>query len=180
MAGDLGGHVRSERSGPGFEVAEVAIKRRKGRARTDDAKVDGDAAGLAEKILRGVHQFAAQASALVRWVHTEQAEVATVSAKLNVDAPREARGILRQQEFPFLHVGADTVRVGAIAFDEGLLDAEGGVDQTSQGFHVRKGRYAETQGVLLRSRFGGIIHVGIGILTRTSMISSLRAGYLKR
>jgi hypothetical protein len=179
MAGDLGGHIRSERSGAGFEVAEVTIKRRKRRARADDAKVDGDAAGLAEKILRGIHQFAAQASALARWVHTKEAEIATVSAKFEVDASCEARGLLSQQEFPFFHVGADAVGIGAITIDEGLLDAEGAVDQASQGFHVRKGRYAETQGVLLRSRFGGVIHAGIGILTRTSMISSLRAGYLE-
>jgi len=55
MAGNLGGHVRSEKSGAGFEVAEVAIKSGKGRARADDTEVNRDAAGLAEKVLRGIH-----------------------------------------------------------------------------------------------------------------------------
>src|SRR5260370_39886564 len=53
-------HVRSEGTGAGFEITEVAIKSRKGRARTDDAKVDGEAAGLRDKILRGIHQFPGQ------------------------------------------------------------------------------------------------------------------------
>src|SRR6266849_6916316 len=43
VAGNLDGQVCSERGGASFEIAEVAIKGRKGRARTDDAKVDRDA-----------------------------------------------------------------------------------------------------------------------------------------
>src|SRR5260370_10543969 len=73
---------------------------------------------------------------MARWVHSEQAEVATVSAKLNIDASSEARGLLRQQEFPFLHVGTDAVGIGAITIDEGLLDAERRVDQTSERINV--------------------------------------------
>jgi len=85
-------------------------------------------------------------------VHTEQAEVATVSAKFDVDAPREARGILRQQEFPFLHVGADTVGIDAVALDEGLLDAESGVDQTSERINVALGSGSNTG--VCRSGYG--------------------------
>src|SRR6266487_759470 len=55
MAGNLNGHVRGERSGAGFEVAEVAVEGRKRRAGADDAEVDSDAARLAEEILRSIH-----------------------------------------------------------------------------------------------------------------------------
>src|SRR6266478_4434081 len=49
----------------------------------------------------------------------------------------EACGILCQQEFSFLHVGPDAVMVGAVALNEGLLDAESSVDQAREGFRVR-------------------------------------------
>ena len=55
MAGNFSRNIGRKGSGAGFEVAEVAIKRRKRRARTDDAKVDHNAAGLAEKFLGGIH-----------------------------------------------------------------------------------------------------------------------------
>ncbi len=36
--------------------------------------------------------------------------------------------MFRQQEFPFFHVAADAFGIDAVAFDEGLLDAESSVD----------------------------------------------------
>src|SRR2546422_11601224 len=86
VVGNLNGHVRSEWSGAGFEIAKVTIKGRKGRAGADDPEVNRNAAGLAEKIFRGIHQFAAQAGSLPPGIHTEQAQVAAVAAKFDVDA----------------------------------------------------------------------------------------------
>src|SRR6266852_3658715 len=137
VAGDFGGHFWSERGSAGFQVAEVAIKGREGSARADNAEVDGPATPFAKVILGGIHYFAAQAGSLARRIHAKETEVATVGPNLNIDAPCEACGILCQQEFSFLHVGPDAVMVGAVALNEGLLDAESSVDQAREGFRVR-------------------------------------------
>src|SRR4029077_9132232 len=55
MARNFGRDFGSERGGAGLDVAEVAVERREGRAGTDDAEVDGDTAGFAEKVFRGGH-----------------------------------------------------------------------------------------------------------------------------
>src|SRR5437016_4778019 len=55
VAGNFGGHVRSERGGAGFNVTEVAIKGRERRARADDTKVDHITTSFAEEILGGIH-----------------------------------------------------------------------------------------------------------------------------
>jgi hypothetical protein len=86
VAGNLDRNVWSKRGDAGFVVAEVGIKGRKGGPGADDTEVDRNTADLAEIILRGIHQFAAKPGALARRSHTEQAKVATVSAKFNVDA----------------------------------------------------------------------------------------------
>jgi hypothetical protein len=106
----------------------VAIKSGKGRARTDDAEVNCDAAGLAEKILRGVHELAAQAGTLAPRFDSEQTQASAVAAKLDIDASCKSLGIFRQQKSPFFHVGADALGMDAVALDEGLLDAESSVD----------------------------------------------------
>src|SRR5437899_12459028 len=85
VAGKLHGHVRSKRGGAGFEIAKVTIKGRKGRACADDPEVNRNAAGLAEKILRGIHEFAAKAGYLPRGIHTEHAPVAPGDAKFDGD-----------------------------------------------------------------------------------------------
>src|SRR5258708_2015198 len=132
VAGNLYGDVRSERGGAGFVVAEVAVKSREWRARTDDTEVDSDAIRLAEEILRSIHYFAAQAGSLPRRIHAEQAQVATVAAKLDVNATSQAGRIFGEEEFPFCHVGANASGIDAVAFDEGLLDAERDVNQADE------------------------------------------------
>jgi hypothetical protein len=136
VAGDFQWDVRSERSRAGFEVAEVAIESGERDARADDAQIDGSAAGCAEVILRRVHEFAAQARALARRIDTEQSQVTTITPEFDVDAADEAAGIFREQEFSFLHVSANAFGIDALAFDEGLFDAECGVDQAGERFCV--------------------------------------------
>src|SRR5437879_5580583 len=55
VARNLDGDVGSEWSGAGLEVAEVAIKSGERSASADNAEVDSDATGLAEKILGRIH-----------------------------------------------------------------------------------------------------------------------------
>src|SRR2546425_1177448 len=86
VAGNPYGHVGCEWGGAGFNVAEVAIEGGKGRAGVHDAEVDGAATRFAKVVLGGIHQFAAQACALAGRVHAEQAQVATVTAKFDIDA----------------------------------------------------------------------------------------------
>ena len=169
MAGNFGGHVRSERSGAGFDVTEVAIKSGKGRARADNAEVDRNTAGFAEEILGGIHELAAQAGALARCLYTEQAEVATVTAPFDKNAPGQGGTVFGKQEFASFHVGADAVRARAVACDEGLLDAESGVDQADEGVDVAKICRAEAQGIRWRERFGEFAHTRSSILTRISL-----------
>src|SRR5260370_1893605 len=123
----------------------MAIKGVERRAGADDAEVDRHASGPAEIILRGVHQFAAEACALARGIHAKQAEVTTIAAKLNVDATSQAGRIFGEEEFPFCHVGANAWRVDAIAFDILHLDAETAVNQMHEGFENAKICGAEPQ-----------------------------------
>ena len=59
MAGNLDGHIGSERGGAGFREAKMAIKGRKRRARAEDTKIDGPATRFAKVIFCGIHHFAA-------------------------------------------------------------------------------------------------------------------------
>src|SRR5260370_2232239 len=108
----------------------MAIKGVERRAGADDAEVDRHASGPAEIILRGVHQFAAEACALARGIHAKQAEVTTIAAKLNVDATSQAGRIFGEEEFPFCHVGANAWRANAMSSNTGQPDAETPVNQT--------------------------------------------------
>jgi hypothetical protein len=136
MAGNLEGHIGSKRSGADFEVAEVAVKGRERCARAHDAEVDGPATCFAEIALGDIHHFATEPGSLTQWVHAKQAQVAAVTAEFDIDAGREGRGISSDEEFAFCHVGANAFGVDAIAFDEGLLDAESGIDQTNERFGI--------------------------------------------
>ena len=78
-----------------------------------------------------------------RRIHAEQAQVAAVAVHLNVDATSQASRIFSEEEFPLCHVGANAVGVDAVAFDEGLLDIESGVDQPDEGFNIDQIRAAE-------------------------------------
>ena len=135
-AGNFDRHIGSERSGAGFAIAEVAIKGRERRARADDAEVDGAATCFAKIIFGGIHHFAAEPGSLTQRIHTKQAQVAAVAAEFDIDASCEGRGTSSDEEFPFCHVGANAFSVDAITFDEGLLDAESGVDQTNEGVDI--------------------------------------------
>ncbi len=64
-----------------------------------------------------------------RRIDTEQAQVASVTVNLNVDATGQASGISSDEEFAFGHVGANASSINAIALDVGLLDAKGSIDQ---------------------------------------------------
>jgi hypothetical protein len=145
VAGNLYGDIGGEWGGASFEVAEVAVKRRKGRAGANDAKVDSDAAGLAEKILRGIHQFAAQAGALTRRVDTEQAQVASVATTFDIDAASKPHGIFGEKEFSFSHEGANAFGVDTVSFDERQFDAERGVNQADEGFDIAELRRSKPQ-----------------------------------
>ena len=142
MAGNLEGHIGSKGSGADLEVAKVAIKGRERRARADDAEVDGLATCFAKIILGSIHHFAAEPGSLTHRIHTKQAQVAAIAAEFDIDAGRECRGISSDEEFAFCHVGANALGVDAITFNEGLLDAEGGIDQTNERFGI--GRESRT------------------------------------
>lgn len=136
MARDFGRSIRWEWSGSGFGVAEMTIKSRKRDARADDAQIDGPAASLAEIILRRVHQFAAKATALARRIDTEQSQITASSADFDVDTSGKPGGVFRKQKLSFFHVGPDAIWIDAVAFDKGLLDKEGRVDEPRERFHI--------------------------------------------
>jgi hypothetical protein len=136
VAGNFYGDIRGEWGGAGFEVAEVPIEGGKGRAGADDAKVDRDAASLAEKVLRSMHQFAAQAGALAPGIDTQKAKVSTVATKLDVDASSQSSRIFGDEKFTLGHVRANAWGVDAITIDVGLFHAKGGIDQRSERINV--------------------------------------------
>jgi hypothetical protein len=74
---------------------------------------------------------------LAQWINTQKSKIAAVAAKFDVDTTGQAGSIFGEQEFPLLHVGADTVGIDAVAFDEGLLDAEGGIDERGKRSDIR-------------------------------------------
>jgi len=165
MARNLYGNVRSEGGGPGFEITEMAIEGGEGLARADDPKVDSVAARFAKVVLGSFHQLAAQADALPRRVDAEQAQVATIAAKFEIDTTGQNGGNFSNEEFPFGHVRANAFGLDSVTFDEGQFDSEGGVDQTGEVLRIRERGHAKNQGIVLRAGFGGILHVSIGILT---------------
>jgi hypothetical protein len=122
--------------GAGFRVAQVAIKRKEWRAGADHAEVDGDAALFAKVAFGGVHQFAAQAGALACGIDAKEAEIAAIASEFDVNATREAGRIFDKQEVSLFHISRDSFGIGAIAFDERPLDAEGGVDQSGEAFNI--------------------------------------------
>src|SRR5690348_11291714 len=130
VARNFDGNIGSEWRGACLCVTQMAVKRRKRSARADDAQINSAAAGGTKIILRGVHQKTAQASALPWRIHAEQPQVTTFAPKLHINAPSQARGVFRKQEFPFFHVATDSLSVDAVAFDEGLLHHERRVDET--------------------------------------------------
>jgi len=136
VAGNFDRYVRSKRSGAGFKVAVMAIKSEKRSAPTDNAEVDGAAAGLAKVVFRGIHQLAPEAGALARWIYPQQSEITAITAEFNIDATRKAHTIFRKQKLSFFHVRAHAIGIGAIAPDERLLDAECGVDEVGQSWHI--------------------------------------------
>jgi len=150
MARNLYGNVRSEGGGPGFEITEMAIEGGEGLARADDAEVDRIAARFAKVVLGSFHQFAAQADALPQRVDAEQAQVAAVAAKLDIDASGEASRVFGEEKFARGHVGANTFGIDAVTFDVGQFDAESGVDQDDERFHVRMGSHAKARGIVTR------------------------------
>ena len=136
MAGNLDGHIWSKGSRTDFEVAKVAIKGRERRARADDAEVDGLATCFAKIIFSGIHHYAAEPGSLTQRVHTKQAQVAAIAAEFDIDASCEGLGISSDEEFAFCHVGSNAFGVDAVAFDEWLLRAECGIDQTNERFAI--------------------------------------------
>ena len=80
-------------------------------------------------------------------VHAKQAQVAAVTVNFNVDATSQVSGISSDEEFAFLHVGANSFGVDAVAFDEGPFDAKSSIDQADQGVDVAKIRRAKSQGI---------------------------------
>ncbi len=136
VAGDLGLDFCRKGRGAGFNVAEMTVKGRKGRAWINYPEVDGDATVFAKVVFGGVHQFPAQAGPLEPGIYAEETQIAAIAAKFDVNATSEARGIFRDQEFSFFHVGADALGIRAVALNEGLLNEEGGVDQAGEGFDI--------------------------------------------
>ena len=120
-----------------LNVAEVTIKSRQGRTRADDAQINSDTVRSAKKMLRCIHELAAQSGSLPPWFHSEQTQVAAISANFDIDAASKTHRILGDQEFPLFHVPANTVGIDAIAFDERQLDAERKIDQRGEGLDVR-------------------------------------------
>src|SRR5260221_1153830 len=114
-----------------------------------------------------------QAGALSRRVNAEQAQVASVATKFDINATGKACGIIGNEKFTFGHVGANAFGIDAVAIDKGKFDTESGVDQADEGFRVRNGGHAEVQGIILESFVGGILHRSNGILTCSWMNSSL-------
>jgi len=157
MAGKFEGHIRSKGSGADFEVAKVAIKGRKRRARADDTEVDCPAAFFAEKTLGSVHHFAAEPGPLKQRVDSEQAQITTAAAKFNIDAGRKGGGVTSDEEFAFCHVGVNAFGTDAITLDESLLDAEGGIDQMNERFGI-SGESGTNLNTLRRKGVGGISH----------------------
>ncbi len=157
MAGNLDRHIGSKGGGADFEVAEVAIKGRERRACADDAEVDGLATCFAKIIFGGIHHFAAESGSLTQRVHTKQAQVTANASEFDIDTGCEGRGISSDEEFAFCHVGANSFGVDAVAFDEGLLDAESGIDQANERIGIG-GKGRANVKPLGRTSVGGINH----------------------
>src|SRR5260370_16870040 len=83
VARNLHEYVRSERSGAGFDVAEVAIKGGERSAGADDAEVDRHASGPAEIILPALHQFPSEAFALARGTPPNQPQLTPIPPNPN-------------------------------------------------------------------------------------------------
>jgi hypothetical protein len=157
VAGNLDGYFRGERGSASLTVAKVPIKGRKRGAGADDPEIDRNAAGLAEITLRSIHHFAAQACFLAGRVHAKQSQIAAVAAKFDVDAGYQAGGVFGDEEFAFCHIGANAFDVNTITFDEGLLDAESGIDQTNERFGIG-GKGGTNLKTLKRTAMGGVRH----------------------
>src|SRR5260370_14853552 len=157
MAGNLDRHIGSKGGGADFEVAKVAIKGRERRACADDAELDGLTTCFAKIIFGGIHHYAVERGSLTQRVHTKQAEVTANASEFDIDTGCEGRGVSSDEEFAFCHVGANSFGVDAVAFDEGLLDAESGIDQANERIGIGgKGR-GEVK-PLGRARGGGGNH----------------------
>ena len=86
------------------------------------------------------------------WIHAEEAEITAIAAKLDIDTTGQAGGTFGEQELSFLHVGADTIGIGAVAFDEGLLNAEGSVNERSKRSDIRTLSESDVQSIQSRMR----------------------------
>ena len=137
MTRNFGRHIVGKWSGAGLNISQVTIEAWQRCARTNDSQINGNATRIAKKLFRSIHQFASQACTLAFWFHSEQAQVAAITADLHIDAARKASGIFREQEFSFLHVFANAVGINAIALDEWQFDAKSSIDQRREGLHVR-------------------------------------------
>lgn len=124
-------------SGAGLKISQVTIEAWQRCTRTNDSQINGDAMRIAKKLFGNVHQFAPQAGTLAFWFHSEQPQVAPITADLHIDAAGEASGIFGEQKFSFLHVFANAGGIDAITLDEWQFDAKGNVDQRRKGLHIR-------------------------------------------
>lgn len=127
---DRARHV--ELFGPSLDEAQALVDREQFRAKAEDGDVDGYAAFCAEMSLGcGEHLFA-EAGALMCGIDCELTEVAAIAVGLCVDAGDGiAFGVFREEDFPFLHHGGETLVVGAGALKESF-DGEGGIDERDE------------------------------------------------
>src|SRR6266446_5554239 len=158
MIGHFCRSVWRKRRSSRFNVAEVTIKSRQRCTRADDSQINSDTVRGAKKILRSVHQFAAQSGSLAPWFHAEQTQAAAIAANFDIDAASEAHRIFRQQKFSLFHVLPNTPSIDAVALDEGQLDAERHVDQSHEGFDLRALCETNPCVVPIRKRICGRAH----------------------
>ena len=169
MARHLYRRIGRKRRSSRFRVAEVTIKSRKRCTRADDSQINNGTVRSTKKILRSIHQCAAQPGALAPRFHAEQTQVAAIPANFDIDAASKARGIFRQEKFSSPHVLANSAGIDAITLDEGQLGAERYVDQRGERCNICAHRVPNPRGFPGRRRSGGFHNPSVSRTTASGL-----------
>src|SRR5262249_31358130 len=101
-------------------------------------KLYGQATVLAEELFGCGHHLGADAAALPRRIHGQQAQIpALLASQLDVDNSGKLPSDLSQKESSFDKQIANALLVYAVAFEEGSFDVERFVDQGHDRRYVR-------------------------------------------
>ncbi len=106
-------------------------------ARADRFQVHRRAARVHSEFFRRVHNFSAQAFALMHRIHAEQTQIHSVLTLLEVDTTDRNISLFEKQKFASGQIFQRAVAVNAITADKRTLDFKRCVDEFRQRVDVR-------------------------------------------